>query len=59
VDVSLDSARERGIRRDRALGRGHEWLWHDVGVPNEIDFERNFAPRGRADVLYPPGAPCR
>lgn len=59
MDVSLDSARERGIRRDRTLGRAHERLWHDVWVPNEIDFERNFAPRGRADVLYSPGSPSR
>ena len=28
-------------------------LWDDVWVPNERDFDANFAPRERADVLYP------
>lgn len=52
VDVPLDIAHARGIRRDQALGRDHSRLWREVWVPNEIDFERNFAPRDQADVLY-------
>lgn len=54
VDVPLEVARERGMARDRASGRDHERLWRDVWVPNEIDFERTFAPRDHADVLYSP-----
>lgn len=51
VDASLDTARERGMRRDEALGRGHSRLWRDVWVPNEIEFDRNFSPRVSAEVL--------
>jgi len=29
-DVDLDTATERGIRRDRLLGRDHESLWREV-----------------------------
>lgn len=54
VDVSLETARERGMRRDEALGRDFERLWNEVWVPNEIDFERNFSPRDHADVLWKP-----
>ncbi len=52
VDVSLEVAQNQGMQRDRALGRDHDHLWRDVWVPNEIDFERTFAPRAHADVLY-------
>jgi uridine kinase len=52
VDAPLGIAQERGMRRDEALGRDFTHLWLDVWVPNEIDFERKFAPRDRADVLY-------
>jgi len=51
-DVDLDTATERGIVRDRRLGRSHEELWRDVWVPNERDFERRFAPREQASVLF-------
>lgn len=52
VDVSLDNAQARGMRREEALGRAFTRLWLDVWVPNEIDFERIFSPRDQADVLY-------
>lgn len=52
VDVSLSVAQERGMQRDELLGRDFAWLWNEVWVPNEIDFERNFAPRDHADVLF-------
>ena len=52
MDVPLDVARERGMRRDEDLGRDHSRLWDEVWVPNEVDFERNFSPRGAAEVLY-------
>ncbi|MGP9683774.1 uridine kinase family protein [Brachybacterium sp. AOP3-A1-3] len=57
-DVELDVAARRGLARDRALGRNHEALWHDVWIPNERDFEQNFSPRHPADLFYdlPPGA---
>lgn len=54
-DVSLDTAVVRGIARDRALGRAHDVLWHDVWAPNERDFAERFTPRGRADVVVPTG----
>jgi hypothetical protein len=50
-DVDLQTATQRGQARDAALGRNFEALWRDVWVPNEIDFERLFAPRTRAEVL--------
>lgn len=54
VDVPLETAQARGMRRDEALGRDHTRLWRDVWIPNEIDFERNFSPRERSEVLYAP-----
>lgn len=51
-DVDLDTATGRGLARDAALGRDHVWLWHEVWVPNERDFDRAFRPRARADVRY-------
>jgi len=51
-DVDLDTAEERGIARDRQLGRNHEALWREVWTPNERDFAMLYAPRSRADVLY-------
>lgn len=54
VDTPMATAHERGMRRDEALGRDFSRLWREVWVPNEIDFERNFSPRERADVLYVP-----
>lgn len=52
MDVPLEVARERGMRRDEELGRDHARLWDEVWVPNEIDFDRDFSPRGAAEVLY-------
>ena len=52
VETSLETAQERGMRRDDALGRDFSGLWRDVWVPNEIDFEREFSPRSRAEILF-------
>lgn len=49
-DIDLETAARRGIARDRALGRDHSALWHDVWIPNERDFARRFAPRDSAGV---------
>ncbi len=51
-DVDLDTAARRGMARDRRLGRDHHDLWRDVWIPNERDFEAQFAPRDAADVLF-------
>ena len=52
MDVPLEVARERGMRRDEEFGRDHSRLWDEVWVPNEVDFDRNFSPRGAAEILY-------
>lgn len=52
VDVPLEIAQRRGMQRAEALGRDSAHLWHEVWVPNEIDFEANFSPRRHADVLF-------
>lgn len=52
IDVPLETASQRGMRRDEALGRDHSRLWRDVWIPNEIEFDRNFSPRHNAEVLY-------
>ena len=44
------------MRRDAVLGRDHGGLWNDVWVPNERDFDVNFSPRDRAEILYSSGA---
>jgi uridine kinase len=51
-DVDLATAQQRGMRRDAELGRKHERLWNEVWVPNEIDFDKQFAPRAKAELLY-------
>ncbi|MHA7984360.1 uridine kinase family protein [Rathayibacter sp. CAU 1779] len=51
-DVDLDTAAERGMARDRRMGRSHDALWREVWVPNERDFERGFAPKEHSAVLY-------
>lgn len=53
VDVPLEVARERGMRRDEELGRDHSQLWCDVWAPNEIEFDRNYSPRESAEILHP------
>lgn len=52
MDVPLEVARERGMRRDEALGRDHSRLWDEVWVPNGVDFDRNYSPRESAEILY-------
>ena len=52
-DLELATAQERGMKRDAGLGRDHSRLWRDVWVPNERDFDANFAPRTQAEVLFP------
>ncbi len=52
-DVDLDTAQERGMRRDAELGRDHRRLWTEVWVPNERDFEARFAPRALAEIHLP------
>jgi uridine kinase len=51
-DVDLETSALRGMARDAKLGRDHDALWRDVWVPNERDFQEQFAPRVRADILY-------
>ena len=52
-DLDLETSAQRGIDRDAGMGRIHDGLWRDVWLPNERDFEDQFAPRTRADVVYP------
>ena len=49
-DVDLAAAQARGIRRDAQLGRDHEHLWNNVWVPNERNFDAQFAPRNQAEI---------
>ncbi|WP_259346227.1 uridine kinase [Curtobacterium sp. ME26] len=49
-DVDLETAARRGIARDRRLGRDHEALWHDVWLPNELDFAERFRPQAAVDA---------
>lgn len=51
-DVDLGAATDRGLARDARLGRNHVALWHEVWVPNERDFMKNFSPRSAADALF-------
>lgn len=50
VDVPLEVAVERGMRRDRQAGNDHDALWREVWAPTERAFERRFRPREAADV---------
>jgi uridine kinase len=50
--VDLEMSTQRGMARDAELGRDNGALWREVWVPNERDFEEQFAPRARADILY-------
>lgn len=55
-DTAPETAQQRGMARDAALGRAHISLWNDVWVPNDRDFAERFAPREHADVLFTGGA---
>lgn len=50
-DVDLETATQRGMARDRSLGRDHDRLWTEVWVPNEVDFLERFRPRDHAEHL--------
>ncbi|MET4098879.1 uridine kinase [Agrococcus sp. UYP10] len=52
VDVPLELATERGMRRDREAGNDHDALWRDVWAPTERAFDARFAPRDVADLRY-------
>ena len=52
-DLDLETAGERGMARDRSLGRDHDRLWREVWMPNDRDFERGFAPREQAMLSVP------
>lgn len=52
VDVPLEVATERGMRRDRVAGNHHDELWREVWAPTEAAFDGRFRPREHADVLY-------
>ena len=59
LDVPVDVATERGIRRDR---RSQPWApaelevhirqWHDTWVPKDAEYLATCRPRETADVLY-------
>jgi uridine kinase len=51
-DVDLETSAQRGMARDAKLGRNHDALWREVWVPNERDFQEQFSPRSRANILY-------
>lgn len=52
VDVPLEVATARGMRRDRAAGNDHDALWRDVWAPTERAFEERYRPRERAAVRF-------
>ena len=54
-DLDLETACERGMARDRSLGRNHDRLWREVWMPNDRDFDLTFAPKGRAMLVVPTG----
>lgn len=56
VDVPLDEATERGMRRDREAGNDHDALWREVWAPNERGFDARHRPRERAELLVVSGA---
>lgn len=51
-DIDLPTAIQRGMARDRELGRMHDALWREVWEPNERDFAERFAPAQRADTRF-------
>ncbi|MCH1881760.1 phosphoglycerate transporter [Agrococcus sp. ARC_14] len=57
VDVPLETATVRGMRRDREAGDDHDALWREVWAPNERAFDARHAPRERADLRYAPPVP--
>ena len=51
-DVDLETATQRGMARDIALGRRYLDRWREVWVPNERDFAAQFDPGDAADVRF-------
>jgi uridine kinase len=56
VDVPLEEACERGMRRDREAGDDHDALWREVWAPNERGFDARYRPREAAEVRFVPQA---
>lgn len=52
VDVPLDEAMARGMRRDRQAGDDHDALWREVWAPTDRAFAERFRPREAADVTF-------
>lgn len=57
VDVPLEEAVLRGMRRDRDAGDDHDVLWREVWAPNERGFAQRYRPRETAEVRFVPQAP--
>lgn len=55
VDVPLEVATARGMRRDRQAGNDHDALWREVWAQNERGFDARHRPRERADVRFVDG----
>jgi uridine kinase len=57
IDIPVEEAAQRGIKRDIEAGQTeNEALWHDVWVPNDVDFAAKFRPAYHADCTYAPAA---
>jgi uridine kinase len=52
VDVPLEEAMERGMRRDRQAGADHDALWREVWAPTDRAFAERFHPREAADIRF-------
>lgn len=52
VDVPLETATERGMRRDRQAGNDHDALWREVWSPNDRGFDERHRPRDIAEVRF-------
>ncbi|WP_146793867.1 uridine kinase family protein [Agrococcus baldri] len=57
VDVPLEEAMRRGMRRDRLAGDDHDALWREVWAPNERGFDERYRPRDAAEARFAPQAP--
>jgi poly(A) polymerase len=54
LDAPMGPAHENAMRRDvEEYGVEHGAVWREIWIPNDRDFDRNYRPRERADLVLP------
>jgi len=48
----MHEAHQNAMRRDKdEYGVDHEDVWKEIWIPNDVDFEKTFHPKAKADLV--------